>query len=95
MVVRAIKISRLRLLIFQRFKNKKHLFITYLYTMFTPGRIVFIVFFIFVFVSGLIWSYRREKKVTRIHFSKSYRVLIALLGFLTLLFVIVKIRRFL
>lgn len=62
--------------------------------MFTPGRIAFVVFFITVFVAGLIWSYRKEKNINKLHFSKSYKILIAILLFLVLQFIIVKMGRF-
>ncbi|MCC6372808.1 MAG: hypothetical protein IT236_17520 [Bacteroidia bacterium] len=59
--------------------------------MFTTGRIVFIIFFVTVFVAGLIWSYRKEKHVNQQHFGKSYKILIAILVFLFIQFLIVKI----
>ncbi len=61
--------------------------------MFTPGRIAFIVFFVIVFVSSLIWSYKKDSKITKIHFKKSYLVLFSLILFLSLLFLIVKSRK--
>jgi hypothetical protein len=63
--------------------------------MFTPGRIIFVSLFVIVFVAGLIWSYRKEKKLNKIHFNHTYKVLIALILFLLLQFLIVKIRKFL
>ncbi|PBQ34667.1 hypothetical protein CNR22_23785 [Sphingobacteriaceae bacterium] len=63
--------------------------------MFTTGRIVFVSLFILAFVIMLIWSYNKEKKLNKIHFSKAYKVIIALLLFLILQFIIVKIRKFL
>jgi hypothetical protein len=62
--------------------------------MFTPGRILFVSIFVLAFIIMLIWSYRKETKLNKIHFSKSYKVIIALLLFLFLQFLIVKIRRF-
>lgn len=62
--------------------------------MFTPGRIAFVIFFVTVFVAGLIWSYRKEKDINKLHFDKSYKVLIAILLFLVLQFIIVKIGKF-
>lgn len=63
--------------------------------MFTTGNKAFIIFFIVVFAIGLIWSYKKDSAVTKIHFKKSYLVLFGLILFLSLLFVIVKFRKFL
>jgi acetylglutamate synthase len=62
--------------------------------MFTTGRIVFAIVFVVVFVAGLIWSYRKDSKVNKIHFSKSYKVLLAIILFLILQFFIVKFGKF-
>lgn len=63
--------------------------------MFTTGRIIFVIAFVVVFVAGLIWSYRKEKGVRELHFKSAWKVLIALVLFIGLLFIIVKIRKFL
>jgi heme/copper-type cytochrome/quinol oxidase subunit 2 len=63
--------------------------------MFTTGRIVFVAIFVLVFVAGLIWSYRKEKAVSQVHFKKTYKILLGLVGLLILQFLIVKIRHFL
>lgn len=67
----------------------------YICKMFSTGRIVFVIVFILVFVAGLIWSYRKEKALNKIHFNKAYKVLLALILFLIVQFLIVKIRKFL
>ena len=63
--------------------------------MFTTGRIIFVSVFVLVFVAGLIWSYRKEKALNKIHFNKTYKIVIGLILFLLLQFLIVKIRKFL
>lgn len=63
--------------------------------MFTTGRIIFVSLFVLAFVIMLFWSYGKEKKLNKIHFNKTYKVLIALFLFLILQFIIVKIRKFL
>jgi len=60
--------------------------------MFTTGRLIFVSIFVIVFLVGLIWSYRKEKAVSAIHFKKTYKVLIALILFIILQFIIVKMR---
>ena len=63
--------------------------------MFTTGRIVFVLIFIIVFVAGLVWSYRKERAVNRIHFKKTYLILFGLIALLIIQFIIVKMRHFL
>ena len=59
--------------------------------MFTPGRIAFIIFFVIVFVGVLIWSYSKERKLNKVHFRKSYLVLLAIILFIVVQFLIVKL----
>ena len=63
--------------------------------MFTTGRIIFVSIFLITFVIAMIWSYKKEKSISQIHFKKSYKILIALILFLVIQFIIVKIRTFL
>ena len=62
--------------------------------MFTTGRIIFVAVFVVVFVAAMVWSYSKEKKISRVHFRKSYLILIAIILFLMLQFLIVKIGGF-
>ncbi len=62
--------------------------------MFSTGKIVFSIIFIAGFVIALIWSYKKDQVVNKIHFKKPYLVLAGLLLFFTLLFVIVKSRKY-
>jgi uncharacterized membrane protein len=63
--------------------------------MFTSGRIAFVIFFVVTFVVGLIWAYRKDSALHKTHFRKSYKVLLALIGFIGLMFLIVKLRKML
>jgi hypothetical protein len=63
--------------------------------MFSTGRIVFIACFVAAFVIMLVWSYRKEKKLNKVHFKHTYKVLLALIVLLILQFLIVKMRKFL
>lgn len=63
--------------------------------MFTSGRILFLILFLVSFIGYLIWSYRKDSPLHKIHFRKPYRVLLVLIGFFSLLFLIVKLRKFL
>jgi hypothetical protein len=77
------------------FETLKTNFYAYIYKMFTTGRIIFIALFVVAFVIAMVWSYGKEKNIRDIHFKKSYKILIALILFLVLQFLIVKVRRFL
>jgi len=63
--------------------------------MFTTGRIIFVSIFLVTFVIAMIWSYKKEKSISQIHFKKSYKILIALILFFVVQFIIVKFRKFL
>jgi hypothetical protein len=62
--------------------------------MFSSGRIWFAVLFVLVFVTGLVWAYRRDLAVHRTHYRKAYRVLFGILLAIALLVLLVRIRRF-
>lgn len=61
--------------------------------MFTPGRIIFASVFLLVFVVALVWSYRKELKINRVHYKKAYLILVGLILFIVLQYFIVKIVR--
>lgn len=62
--------------------------------MFTTGRIIFTLIFIIVFIIGIVYSYKKEKGTQKIHYKKTYLILIGLLTFMTLLFLVVKMKKF-
>jgi formate hydrogenlyase subunit 3/multisubunit Na+/H+ antiporter MnhD subunit len=63
--------------------------------MFSTGRIIFALVFALVFIVGLIYSYKKDKKANQIHYNKTYLILLGLLGFVFVLYLIVKIKNFL
>lgn len=63
--------------------------------MITQGRLLFVVIFILVFAMGMVWSYRKEKKLNDVHFKRTYQILLGLVLFLIIQFLIVKMRKFL
>jgi len=48
-----------------------------------------------IFIALMVWSYRKDIQVNRIHFAKSYKILLVLLGFVLLLYLVVKLRKYL
>jgi hypothetical protein len=47
--------------------------------MFTSGQKIFALFFIIAFAILMIWSYRKDIKLHKIHFKNTYIVVIAIL----------------
>ncbi|ALM50269.1 hypothetical protein AMR72_16080 [Flavobacterium psychrophilum] len=56
--------------------------------MFTSGQIYFAIFFIVVFVIAMIYVYRKDLKLHKKHYKGTYKILIAFLTFIALLFVL-------
>ncbi len=66
----------------------------YICYVFTTGKIIFALVFFVVFIGVMIWAYRKDIAVSRIHFKHVYKILIALFLFFILQFLIVKMRSF-
>jgi hypothetical protein len=60
--------------------------------MLTTGRVVFAILFFLGFVLLMIYSYRKDLKINRMHFAKSYRILLVIMLIFTILFFIVKFK---
>jgi len=56
--------------------------------MFTSGQIYFAIFFIIVFVIAMIYVYRKDVKLHKKYYKGTYKILIAFLTFIALLFVL-------
>lgn len=56
--------------------------------MFTTGQIYFAIFFIVVFVVAMIYVYRKDLKLHEKYYKGTYKILIAFLTFIALLFVL-------
>ena len=48
--------------------------------MFTTGRIIFTVFFIVVFIAGMIYSYSKDKKHQKHYYDKVWLVFMAIIA---------------
>jgi spore maturation protein SpmA len=62
--------------------------------MFTQGKILFIIFFLVIFVAGMIWSYQKDKKMNKMHFDGASKTLIIILSVIGILFLFIKIRHY-
>jgi hypothetical protein len=60
--------------------------------MFTTGRIIFTVLFIIGFVGVMIYAYRKDLKINRMHFPKTYRILLGIILIASILFFVVKFK---
>ncbi len=61
--------------------------------MFSKGRLIFVVFFIVVFIIGMIYAYRKDLRSIRQQYSGVHWVFLVLLIFLLILYMMVKCRR--
>ena len=62
--------------------------------MFTEGRLYFILFFVLVFVGGLVFAYRKDIKKNPKLFKGAYKTVIAILLFLVGFMSVVRLMRF-
>jgi hypothetical protein len=60
--------------------------------MFTKGRIIFTVLFFISFVVLMIYAYRKDLKINRRHFPKTYKILLVIVLIFSILFFIVKFK---
>jgi hypothetical protein len=63
--------------------------------MFTSGRIAFSILFLLAFTGVLVWSYRKDLKIHKIHYRKAWKVVIGIILVFIILWIFVKLRRFL
>ncbi|AXG75061.1 hypothetical protein DVK85_12805 [Flavobacterium arcticum] len=56
--------------------------------MFTTGQWSFAAFFIIIFVTAMIYVYRKDLKLHKKYYKGNYKVLLVFLGFIALLFFI-------
>lgn len=59
--------------------------------MFTTGQLSFALFFIIVFTVAMVYVYRKDLQLHKVHYKGSYWILIAFLTFIGLLFVLKQI----
>jgi hypothetical protein len=60
--------------------------------MFTTGRIIFTIAFLLIFSVVIAYSYRKDIKVNKQHFSGSFWILLSIVLIFSALFLIVKLR---
>jgi hypothetical protein len=54
--------------------------------MFSKGQIIFGIIFAFVFISIIVYSYIKDKKIHFVYYKKSYKTLLGFIFFIILLF---------
>ncbi|MGY6649947.1 hypothetical protein [Wenyingzhuangia sp. IMCC45574] len=59
--------------------------------MFSTGQIYFAIFFIIAFTSAMIWSYRKDLKLHKIHYKNAAITVFALGILITVAFVMVRL----
>jgi len=60
--------------------------------MFTKGQIIFALLFFISFVIGIIYAYRKDKRVNALLFKGSYKILLFILLVFLTLFCVVKLK---
>jgi hypothetical protein len=60
--------------------------------MFSSGRILFVVAFIIAFVLGIAYAYRKDLRVSRLHYKGSFWVFVVIVLIFSILFLLVKFR---
>jgi hypothetical protein len=61
--------------------------------MFTTGKTIFAILFFLAFVALMIYSYRKDLAINRIHFPKPYRIMLFIVLIISVLFLIVKFKQ--
>lgn len=56
--------------------------------MFTKGQLIFAGFFVVAFVTAMVIAYRKDKALHQLFYKGNYKILLAFLAFVILLFVI-------
>ena len=56
--------------------------------MFTSGQKIFAILFVIVFALVMVWTYRKDLKLHRVHYKKTYLVALSVLAII-LLFVLI------
>ena len=60
--------------------------------MFTTGRIVFTLLFLLLFIVAMLFAYRKDAGISKLHFPKSYRLLVIIMLIFSVLFLIIKVK---
>jgi len=60
--------------------------------MFTKGQLIFTLFFLVVFIVGMIWSYKKDAFLNKLHFKGASKTLLVIGILLIALFLFVKMR---
>ncbi len=60
--------------------------------MFTTGKIIFALTFFIVFLIAMIWSYKKDAPLNKIHFGGTSKVLLIIIFLFTAIFIFVKLR---
>lgn len=56
--------------------------------MFTTGQLIFAGFFVVVFIIAMVYVYRKDLGLHKMHYKGSYKILLGFLAFVAILFII-------
>lgn len=60
--------------------------------MLTTGKMIFAAVFVVVFIVAMLWAYRKDSFINKIHFKGASKVLVITILVLLLMFIYVKMR---
>jgi hypothetical protein len=60
--------------------------------MLTTGKMIFAAFFVLVFVLAMLWAYRKDSFINKMHFKGASKILVITILVLLLMFIYVKMR---
>ena len=60
--------------------------------MLTTGKMIFAAFFVIVFVIGMLWAYRKDSFINKMHFKGASKILVITILVLLLMLIYVKMR---
>lgn len=60
--------------------------------MLTTGKMIFAAIFVVVFIVAMLWAYRKDSFINKIHFKGASKVLVITILVLLLMFIYVKMR---
>jgi pilus assembly protein TadC len=60
--------------------------------MLTTGKMIFAAFFVLVFVIAMLWAYRKDSFINKMHFKGASKILVITILVLLLMFIYVKMR---
>ena len=56
------------------------------------GHWIFALVFIFIFVLGMLWAYRSDLQINRLHYKGSYKIIFGIISVLLVVYLFVRLK---